>query len=285
LPFGIPPFKLEKDVMARRREIFAEMGIEFVLSTEVGCDTQFDQLVADFDAIFVGTGTYTSIKGGLSSDDIDGVYEALPYLIGNTCLLMNLPQSHEYDDLRDQRVVVHGGGDTAMDCVWTAVRQGAKEVICAYRRDEKNMPGSRREVKNAHEEGVQFLWNFQPLELVSAAGQLSGVRAVRTEMGEPDDRGRRRPIPVEGPEYVLEADAVIIAFGFQPSPPVWLAENGVKLDERRRIAVSTGSALVYQTTNEKIFAGGDAVRGSDLVVTAIAEGREVAESILEYLVV
>lgn len=285
LTFGIPPFKLEKDVMSRRREIFTEMGIEFILSTEVGGDLQFEKLVADFDAVFVGTGAYTSMKGGFSFDNIDGVYEALPYLIGNTCLLMDLPQSYEYVDLRDQRVVVLGGGDTAMDCVRTAIRQGAKEVTCAYRRDEKNMPGSRREVKNAHEEGVQFLWNFQPLELVADDGRLTGIRAVRTELGEPDDRGRKQPQPVDGSEHVLGADAVIIAFGFQPSPPAWLEENGVELDERRRITVSANSTSAYQTANDKIFAGGDAVRGSDLVVTAIAEGRQAANSILEYLAV
>ncbi len=283
LTFGIPSFKLEKDVMRRRKEIFTRMGIDFILSTEIGSDISFEQLVAEFDAIFVGTGAYTSMTGGFSCDGIDGVYEALPYLIGNTCLLMNLPQSQEYVDLSNQRVVVLGGGDTAMDCVRTAIRQGAKEVVCAYRRDEKNMPGSRREVKNAREEGVKFLWNFQPLELVSYDGRLSGVRAIRTELGEPDKRGRRQPIAIEGSEHVLEADAVIIAFGFQPSPPGWLAENGVKLDKRRRISVTTNSALSFQTTNEKVFAGGDAVRGSDLVVTAIAEGRQAAESIVEYL--
>ncbi len=283
LTFGIPSFKLEKDVMRRRKEIFSKMGIEFVLSTEIGSDIQFEQLAAEFDAIFVGTGAYTSMTGGFSCDGIEGVYEALPYLIGNICHLMNIPQSQAYVDLTDQRVVVLGGGDTAMDCVRTAIRQGAKEVVCAYRRDEKNMPGSRREVKNAREEGVNFLWNFQPLELVSNDGQLSGVRASRTELGEPDDRGRRQPIALEGSEHVLEADAVIIAFGFQPSPPGWLAENGVELDERRRISVTTDSTLSFQTTNEKIFAGGDAVRGSDLVVTAIAEGRQAAENILDYL--
>ncbi len=170
-----------------------------------------------------------------------------------------------------------------MDCVRTAVRQKAKEVICAYRRDEKNMPGSKKEVKNAREEGAQFLWNFQPLELVSEGGRLTGVKAVRTELGEPDEKGRRQPVIVEGSEYVLEADAVIIAFGFQPSPPEWLVNNGVKLDDRRRVMAASDTPHSFQTTNEKIFAGGDVVRGSDLVVTAIAEGRLAAEGILEYL--
>ncbi len=285
LTFGIPPFKLEKDVMSRRREIFTEMGIEFVLSTEVGKDISFEKLTDEFDAVFVGTGAYTSMGGGFSSDDIDGVYEALPYLIGNVCNFMELEPIHEFVDLRDQRVVVLGGGDTAMDCVRTALRQGAKEVTCAYRRDEKNMPGSVREVKNAREEGAKFLWNFQPLELMAEDGKLAGIKAVTTELGDPDERGRRQPRPVEGSDHVLQADAVIIAFGFRPSPPPWLEKNGVELDEYRRISVSFEPGLEYQTAQEKIFAGGDAVRGSDLVVTAIAEGRQAAASILEYLAV
>lgn len=283
LSFGIPPFKLDKQLMIRRREIFDTMGIEFVLSTEIGKDLAFETLLEDFDAIFIGNGTYTSMMGEFADTGLEGVYEALPYLIGNTCKLLGYPQIHDFVDLRDRRVVVLGGGDTAMDCVRTAIRQGAAEVSCAYRRDQANMPGSAKEVKNAKEEGVQFLWNLLPLELVAEDGRVTGVKVVETELGEADAQGRRSPQPVAGSEHVVEGDAIIVAFGFQPSPPEWLTANGVELDERRRIKVSQDDGLKFQTTNVKIYAGGDAVRGSDLVVTAIAEGRQAAQSILSFL--
>ncbi len=283
LSFGIPPFKLDKQMMVRRRQIFDTMGIEFVLSTEIGKDLAFETLLQDFDAVFVGNGTYTSMMGHFGDSGLAGVYEALPYLIGNTCKLLGYQQMHDFIDLRDRRVVVLGGGDTAMDCVRTAIRQGASEVTCAYRRDEANMPGSAKEVKNAKEEGVRFLWNLLPLELVGDAGKVAGVKVVRTELGAADAKGRRSPEPVAGSEHIVEGDAVIVAFGFQASPPEWLAKNGVELDEHRRIKVRRDGALNFQTSNEKIYAGGDTVRGSDLVVTAIAEGRQAAQSILAYL--
>lgn len=279
LTFGIPPFKLEKKVMQLRREIFSEMGVEFVLSTEIGVDVDFEHIYRDFDAVFLGNGAYTSMTGGFDTEKLNGVYEALPYLIGNICKVMDYPEVNKYINLEGRRVVVLGGGDTAMDCVRTAVRQGATDVVCAYRRDEQNMPGSVREVKNAREEGVRFLWNLQPLELLEENGGVSGVKVIQTELGEPDELGRRQPVYVEDSEHVIAADAVIIAFGFQASPPEWLGKYEVALNEKQRIVVTHG----YQTTNEKIFAGGDSVRGSDLVVTAVAEGRRAAESILEYL--
>jgi glutamate synthase (NADPH/NADH) small chain len=146
------------------------------------------------------------------------------------------------------------------------------------------MPGSAREVQNAEDEGVRFLWNLQPLGLVVGDdGHVRGVQVVNTRLGEADERGRRRPQPIEGTEAVLDADSVIMAFGFRPSPPDWLNENSISLTGRQLIEVSGGGALPFQTTNGKVFAGGDAVRGSDLVVTAIAEGRSAAESILDYL--
>ncbi len=260
LTFGIPPFKLEKAIMSRRREIFTDMGIEFILSTEIGKDVQFGHLYDDFDAIFLGNGAYTSITGGFDHEDISGVYEALPFLIGNICEVMDYPRVRDYVSMTNQRVVVLGGGDTAMDCVRTAVRQGAEDVVCAYRRDEANMPGSAREVQNAREEGVRFLWNLQPVELVCENNSVSGVKVVKTELGEPDENGRRSPQAIEGSEQILEATAVILAFGFQPSPPQWLQDYGVDLNELKRIAVSEG----FQSSNEKIFAGGDAVRFSSL---------------------
>ncbi|MBZ9394383.1 glutamate synthase subunit GltD [Escherichia coli] len=286
LTFGIPAFKLEKEVMTRRREIFTGMGIEFKLNTEVGRDVQLDDLLSDYDAVFLGVGTYQSMRGGLENEDADGVYAALPFLIANTKQLMGFGETRDepFVSMEGKRVVVLGGGDTAMDCVRTSVRQGAKHVTCAYRRDEENMPGSRREVKNAREEGVEFKFNVQPLGIeVNGNGKVSGVKMVRTEMGEPDAKGRRRAEIVAGSEHIVPADAVIIAFGFRPHNMEWLAKHSVELDSQGRIIAPEGSDNAFQTSNPKIFAGGDIVRGSDLVVTAIAEGRKAADGIMNWL--
>ena len=282
LTFGIPPFKLEKDIVRIRRQLLEEMGVEFVLNTEVGSDLPFAELLDGYDAVFLGMGTYTYMKGGFPGEDLPGVYEALPYLISNINRLLGLGDcTEEFIDMRGQRVVVLGGGDTAMDCNRTAIRQGARSVVCAYRRDEENMPGSRREVANAREEGVQFLFNRQPVEIVGS-GKVEGVKVVSTRLGAPDARGRRRPEPIPDSEEIIPADRVIIAFGFRPSPPAWLGEFGVRLHPDGRVDAAA-SHLPFQTSNPKIFAGGDMVRGSDLVVTAVFEGRQAAEGILEYL--
>ncbi|GAB5452290.1 MAG: glutamate synthase subunit beta [Halioglobus sp.] len=284
LTFGIPEFKLEKEVMVRRREIFEGMGIEFRLNTEVGKDVTIDELMEEYDAVFLGMGTYTYMRGGFPGENLTGVYEALPYLVGNVNHNRNYPQDKkDYINLKGKRVVVLGGGDTAMDCVRTAIRQQADHVICAYRRDEENMPGSRREVKNAMEEGVEFLYNIQPIEVVEYFGRACGVKMVRTELGEPGEDGRRRPQPIPGSEEVLEADAIIIAFGFQPSPPAWFEDVQVGTNDWQGVIAEEFQEFPFQTTNPKIFAGGDMVRGSDLVVTAIWEGRQAAEGILDYL--
>lgn len=284
LTFGIPEFKLEKEVMVRRREVFEGMGIEFHLNTEVGTDVTINELLDTFDAVFLGMGTYTYMRGNFPGENLPGVYEALPYLIGNVNHNLGFEQDAEaFVNLKGTRVVVLGGGDTAMDCVRTAVRQQAEHVICAYRRDEDNMPGSRREVQNAKEEGVEFLFNRQPIEVVEYFGQACGIKMVETELGEPDEDGRRRPQPIPGSEEVLEADAVIIAFGFQPSPPEWLGEIGVETNDWNGVVAQEHQNFKFQTSNPKIFAGGDMVRGSDLVVTAIWEGRQAAEGILDYL--
>jgi len=284
LTFGIPEFKLEKQVMSRRREVFEGMGIEFRLNTEVGRDITIDEILQEYDAVFLGMGTYTYMRGNFPGENLPGVYEALPYLIGNVNHNLGFEQDPEaYVNLKGKRVVVLGGGDTAMDCVRTAVRQQAESVTCAYRRDQANMPGSRREVKNAREEGVQFLFNRQPIEVVEYFGQACGVKMIQTELGEPDADGRRRPQPIPGSEQVLEADAVIIAFGFQPNPPEWLATAGVDINDWGGVIAEEFQSRKFQTSNPKVFAGGDMVRGSDLVVTAIWEGRQAAEGILDYL--
>ncbi|MEH6636647.1 MAG: FAD-dependent oxidoreductase [Halioglobus sp.] len=284
LTFGIPEFKLEKQVMTRRREIFEGMGIEFRLNTEVGKDISIDEILQEYDAVFMGMGTYTYMRGNFPGEDLPGVYEALPYLIGNVNHNLGFEQnSEDYVNLKGKRVVVLGGGDTAMDCVRTAVRQQADHVICAYRRDAENMPGSRREVKNAMEEGVEFLYNRQPIEVVEYFGQACGVKTVQTALGEAGADGRRRPEPIVGSETVMEADAVIIAFGFQPNPPKWFGDISVQTNDWDGVIAEEFQPFKFQTTNPKIFAGGDMVRGSDLVVTAIWEGRQAAEGILDYL--
>ncbi len=283
LTFGIPEFKLEKPVMTRRREVFEGMGVEFRLNTEIGKDISIDQLLNDFDAVFMGMGTYTYMKGGFPGEDLKGVHEALPFLVSNVKRNLGFEKNAaDFIDMKGKRVVVLGGGDTAMDCNRTSIRQGAKSVVCAYRRDEDNMPGSRREVANAREEGVEFLFNRQPIAIIGD-DKVEGVKVVETRLGEPDARGRRSPEPIPGSEQVLPADAVIIAFGFRPSPQPWFATAGVNTDDSGRVVAPEAGQYQFQTSNPKIFAGGDMVRGSDLVVTAIWEGRKAAEGILDYL--
>jgi glutamate synthase (NADPH/NADH) small chain len=181
-----------------------------------------------------------------------------------------------------KRIVVLGGGDTAMDCVRTSVRMDAESVSCVYRRDEANMPGSRREVKYARDEGVRFLFNRQPLEIVGAADGVQCVRVAQTRLVA-DAHGRARPEILAGSEEEIPADIVILSFGFQASPPDWCAEFGIALDANGRIDNSGGQRLPMQTTHPKVFAGGDTVRGADLVVRAAFDGREAAKSILRLL--
>ena len=284
LTFGIPPFKLEKEVVQTRREIMEGMGVEFRLNVEVGKDIGFQELVDEYDAVFLGMGTYTYMKGGFPGEDLDGVYDALPFLISNINRVMGIEKdAADFIDMEGQRVVVLGGGDTAMDCNRTSIRQNAAKVTCVYRRDEENMPGSKREVANAKEEGVEFAFNRQPLEVVGENGKVTGIKVIETKLGEPDANGRRRPEEVPGSEQVIPCDRVLVAFGFQPSPAAWFGDFGIELHENGRVKAPEQQEFKHQTTNEKVFAGGDMVRGSDLVVTAVYEGRQAAEGILDYL--
>ncbi|MEM7377069.1 MAG: FAD-dependent oxidoreductase, partial [Pseudomonadota bacterium] len=260
------------DVRDQVGECLVHAGEAFTLET----------LLGDYDAVFLGMGTDTAMRGGFPGEGLTGVHEALPYLISNINNVEGWQQGvDEFIDLRGQRVVVLGGGDTAMDCNRTAIRQQAVSVTCAYRRDEANMPGSAREVANAKEEGVDFLWNRQPVEIVGENGRVVGVRVVTTQLGEPDERGRRSPEPIVGTEEVLPADAVLIAFGFRPSPPDWLEAHRIETEDDGRIR--TDPAEPYRTTHPDIWCGGDMHRGSDLVVTAVWEGREAAKRIVASL--
>ena len=283
LTFGIPEFKLEKKVVKKRRDILEGMGVEFFLGKEIGKDIQFKELYENYDAVFLGMGTYTSLEGGFKGEKLPNVFKALDYLISSTNRLLKIEQDKEkFINLKGKNVIVLGGGDTAMDCNRTAVRQGAKSVKCLYRRDEKNMPGSKREVINAKEEGVEFEFNIQPIEIIGD-GKVEGIKVVRTELGEPDQNGRRVPIPIPGSELIIEADAVIIAFGFRASPADWFKDFNINTQNNGLVLAAEEQQYKFQTSNNKIFSGGDMVRGSDLVVTAIWEGREAAKSIIEYV--
>ena len=283
LTFGIPEFKLEKSVIRTRRQILEGMGVEFRLNIEIGKDILIDELLAEYDAVFMGMGTYTTMKGDFPGEDLPGVHEALSFLVSNVNRNLGFEKSaDDFVSVKGKRVVVLGGGDTAMDCNRTSIRQGATSVTCAYRLDEKNMPGSRREVKNAREEGVVFQFNKQPVEIVGN-GKVEGVKFVSTQLGETDANGRRRPEVIPGSEEIVPADAVLIAFGFKPSPPEWLSSVEVNTSDWGVVLAAEEQTYPFQTTNPKIFAGGDMVRGSDLVVTAVWEGREAAKGILDYL--
>ena len=283
LTFGIPEFKLEKSVIKRRRKILEEMGISFHLGKEIGKDVPFKSIYEDYDAVFLAMGTYTSLEGGFKGEKLPGVYKALDYLIANTKKLLNMSKNkEEYINFKGKKVVVLGGGDTAMDCNRTAIRQGAKSVTCLYRRDEKNMPGSRREVKNAKEEGVIFDFNIQPIDILGNT-KVEGVKVVKTELGERDQNGRQVPVPIPGSEKIYDADVVIIAFGFRASPAKWFENFNIETKKNGLVVAKEDQEYKFQTSNKKIFSGGDMVRGSDLVVTAIWEGREAGKSIIEYV--
>jgi len=282
LTFGIPEFKLEKSVVRRRRKILEEMGIKFHLNKEVGKDISFKKLHEGYDAVFLGMGTYTSLEGGFRGEGLPQVHKAIDYLIGNTNHLLKVKQEPvDYINLKGKNVVVLGGGDTAMDCNRTAIRQGANSVSCLYRRDEKNMPGSRREVVNAQEEGVKFEFNTQPIAIIGNE-KVEGVKTIQTKLGAPDQNGRRVPVPIPGSEKIYPADEVVIAFGFRASPADWFKDFNIKINNAGLVEAPEKQELKFQTSNPKIFSGGDMVRGSDLVVTAIWEGREAAKSIIQF---
>ena len=286
LTFGIPEFKLEKHLVERRRAVLEDMGVEFVFNTTIGEDKPFEALLTEFDAVFIGIGTYKSMQGGFAGEQLQQVYSALPFLVSNVNKNLGFTHENDYISMREKRVVVLGGGDTAMDCTRTSIRQGAKQVICAYRRDKANMPGSPKEVSNAEEEGVQFEFNCSPLEVIAdEKGDVCGIKVVSTQLGDPDERGRRRPEIIEKSERIINCDAVIVAFGFLPNPPAWFADYNLAVDDNLRLHVCNEETdeLFLQTSVDKVFAGGDIVRGSSLVVHAVQDGQKAAESILNYL--
>ena len=281
MTYGIPGFKLEKEVVTRRNDQLEDGGVTFVLECDVGTDITFDEIRSKHDAVLIGTGVYKSRALQLPNVESAGVVRAIDYLtasnrkgFGDT-----VPEFDSGElNAEGKRVVVIGGGDTAMDCVRTAVRQGATSVKCLYRRDRANMPGSQREVANAEEEGVQFEWLTAPKGFTEAGGAVTGVLVQRMRLGAPDATGRQAPELIEGADYVEEADLVIKALGFEPEEVVTLFDQPEL--EVTRWGTIKADFRTHETSLPGVYAVGDIVRGASLVVWAIRDGREAAEAIL-----
>lgn len=284
LTYGIPGFKLEKDVVMRRVEQLEKSGVEFVLNCNVGEDISFDAIRGKHDAVMIATGVYkTRDLSGPGSTAI-GIERAIDYLTVSNKLSFGDDVAEHTDGTMNaagKKVVVIGGGDTAMDCVRTAIRQGATSVKCLYRRDRANMPGSQREVQNAEEEGVEFVWLAAPKGFTEDGGKVNGVMVQKMRLGAPDASGRQAPEVIEGADYVEEADLVIKALGFEPEdlPKLWNTDGL----EVTRWGTIKAEFTTGKTALDGVYAVGDIVRGASLVVWAIKDGRDSAEAVLEYL--
>ncbi len=279
LTYGIPGFKLDKSDIERRVNFLKEAGAIFHQNVEVGKDISFDKLVQEFDAVFIGVGATKGRRSNIKGADAKDSYLAMEFLTN----VQKKNFGEEYDKnivVKDKRVVVVGGGDTAMDCVRTALREKARAVTCLYRRDANNMPGSKKEFINAIEEGVDFEFYCSPKEvLVDESGSIIGIKMVKTELGEPDESGRQRVQEVANSDFIVDADVVIFALGFDTVRYDFLEENGIELNRWGEIIVNEN----YETTKEGVYAGGDCRRGADLVVTAALDGRESAKAIARKL--
>ncbi len=275
---GIPSFKLEKKIVERRFDLLRQRGVRFCTGVKIGRDLPLSALREEFDAVYLAIGAQKPKELNIPGANLRGVSNALPFLIQK-----NLSPScgESMIEVKGKRIAVFGGGDTAMDCLRTAIRSGAREAICVYRRDLENMPGSRREYLNAIEEGAQFMFLTNPVSLSgNAQGEVSEARCVRMELGEPDAKGRRKPRPIAGSEFTIAIDLVLIAYGFDPVP-IFAAGNVEKIEVN-----SWGGVVIdanQMTSVPGIFAGGDLVRGPDLVVRAVRDSRKAAAAIHAYL--
>lgn len=283
LIYGIPGFKLEKDVVMRRNKLLEDSGVEFILNMNIGTDISFTDLRSKHDAILIGTGVYKSRDLNVPGVGSKGIVKAIDYLTASNRLSFgdDVPEIKSGElSAKGKNVVVIGGGDTAMDCLRTAIRQGAKSVKCLYRRDKKNMPGSLRETQNAIEEGIEFLWLSTPKGFIGKE-TVSGVIVTKMRLGAPDISGRSTPEEIKGSEYTEKADLVIKALGFTPEelPLLWDTPD---LKVTRWGTLRTNS-ITHATSIDGVYAAGDIARGASLVVWAIRDGREAAESIVEYL--
>ncbi len=283
LTYGIPGFKLEKEIVMRRNELLAEGGVTFVMNCNIGEDISFEEIRAKHDAVIIATGVYKSRDLNMPGSGATGIVKAIDFLTASNRVANFGDTVPEYEDgtfnAKGKKVVVIGGGDTAMDCVRTSVRQGAESVKCLYRRDRANMPGSQRETQNAEEEGVIFEWLSAPKGFTDEGGKVSGVMVQKMRLGQPDASGRQAPEVIEGADYVEEADLVIKALGFEPEelPTLWDQPNlPVTRWGTIKAEFRTGA-----TNLDGVYAVGDIVRGASLVVWAIKDGRDCAEAIIE----
>ena len=283
LIYGIPNFKLEKSIVQRRADLLTEGGVEFHLGVEVGRDVSLAELRARHDAVVIATGAYKARDASLPGIGLGNIFQAMDYLTASNRKGLGdaVPAFDDGTlDARDKNVVVVGGGDTAMDCVRTAVRQGARSVRCLYRRDRINMPGSMQEVRHAEEEGVEFVWLSQP-EAVLGDTLVEGVRAVRIHLGVADASGRQTPQPIPGSSYAIDADLLIKALGFDPEDlPALFDEPTLKTTRWGTLLIDWRTMM---TSLDGVFAIGDIVRGASLVVWAIKDGRDAARSIHRYI--
>jgi glutamate synthase (NADPH/NADH) small chain len=279
MTYGIPGFKLDKEVVARRVRWLEEAGMTLHSSCEVGKDVSFDEIASNHDAIFLGIGAENSRKAKIVNENAKNVFMAIDFLRNSQQKLFN----ESYDksmEVKDKNVVVIGGGDTAMDCLRTSIRQGAKSVTCLYRRDKYNMPGSKKEFKNSTEEGAEFIYNASPKEIiVNSENEVIGIEMQKTMLGAKDASGRSSVEIVKGSDFKVDADVIIFALGFSPSNPEFLAENGISISKYGTIEINEN----FETTKAGVYAGGDCHRGSDLVVTAAQEGKLAAKSIIKSL--
>ncbi len=283
LIYGIPNFKLEKFVVQRRTNLLKDSGIKFIQNFEVGKDKSLDELKEKHDAILIATGVYKPRNVDIEGNNLGNIFPAMEFLTASNKKGLG-DKVKLFDDgtlnAENKKIVVVGGGDTAMDCVRTAVRQNAKSVKCLYRRDRENMPGSAREVGNAIEEGVEFLWLSSPKKFIGQK-KVKAVEVQKMKLGDPDSSGRKKPVIIENSNYELEADIVIKALGFDP-------ENLPKLFNSENLSVSKWGTIkidltTMQTNIPGVFAAGDIVRGASLVVWAIRDGRDSATQIEKYL--
>jgi len=279
MTYGIPNFKLDKKIIDRRVKLLEEAGMKLVLSCEVGKDITFEEIVNEHDAIFIGIGATKGKTARIAGEKAPNVYMAMQYL--TAIQKKNFKKAYDKKfDFKDLDVVVIGGGDTAMDCVRTAKREGARSVKCLYRRDAYNMPGSQKEYKNAMEEGVDFQFHASPKQvLLDENGRAVGIEMVKTVLGAKDESGRQRMEEVKGSDFTVNADVIIFALGFDPSVPSFLAENGIGTNGWGGIVIDEN----HETSTAGIYAGGDCYRGADLVVNAVYDGREAARSIVKSL--